>query len=1118
VSQTDHADEGYVLPPWLLDGALQAFVVMRSENAEGEMYLPSEILSAAVFGRVPSRVWAHLLVSTQSDAEITGQVNFHDEHGARVAAVSGIRFRRVPEGVQKRMASALYAGWAHRVAWVERPGSQSDVKPAPGRYAILADEQGIGEALARLLRDAGSACVCIHTGPRALHDSAESLDEVRELERELSMAFESRGPTHVLNLWPLSAEDRHSATPEDVLIRQKAAVQALFSAARLKDAREIWTVTRGAKAVTEAENAALRPEQAMLWGLVAGIAAEQLLRGYFCVDLQAASAEDAARALGSELTANDGEKQVAVRGNSRFVPRLVPHTIELSSSRLDGNATYIVSGGAGALGREAARALVNSGARHVVLLGRRAPGNEHSQLKAAFERQAATLEYVSVDVSHRPGLEAALHRVSAERPVKGVVHAAGVLDDSLVELQSWQRLAGVLAPKAVGALLLDELLSDQRLDFFICYSSVAGLIGSPCQSPYCAANAFLDAWALKRTADGRATLSLQWGPWRDAGMAAVSSDVFRERIGQFMGWITPAHGRRLLQGMLPHVRGSVALAKFHLANAAPARPALLRDLRDDTAAEPREHKPTLLFTEGATREEQQRHVLDVLQKLLSVIMGHQQTASFDPHSPLAKLGLDSLMTVELRTRLQVDFGLQVSVESLLTESTLSSLAEALLAHGSSAVTATATLQRDEARLASDSAPGPDTFKFELFPEMVQLRQAMSAADLTADDNPYFICHDAVARETTRIGGRELLNFSSYNYLGNSGDPSVVASVQRAVERYGTSVSASRVAAGERPIHRELEQSIAEFLGVEACVVMVGGYSTNVTTIGTLLGPDDLILHDALIHSSALSGARLSGAKRLAFPHNDWAALDDILRAARRTARRALVLIEGAYSMDGDTPELSRFVEVSKRHAALLMVDEAHSIGTLGASGRGIAEHCGVDPRQVDIWMGTLSKSLASCGGYIAGSQALIELLKCTAPGFTYSVGLSPADTAAALTALQLLKREPERVRVLQQRAAFFVDACTAEGLDTGTSSGTPIVPVIVGDSQRAMRLAQAVYRRGINVQPMVFPAVEDSAARLRFFISYLHTEEQLLRAARATAEELRSLISMPHARPSTVSL
>jgi 8-amino-7-oxononanoate synthase len=409
-------------------------------------------------------------------------------------------------------------------------------------------------------------------------------------------------------------------------------------------------------------------------------------------------------------------------------------------------------------------------------------------------------------------------------------------------------------------------------------------------------------------------------------------------------------------------------------------------------------------------------------------------------------------------------------------------------------------------LSEDGAEIPlDYYRFELYPEYLKMRELFQSIGVSGDNNPYFRTHEGVNNEKTIIGGQELINYSSYNYLGMCGDQAVSKAAMEAIDRYGTSVSASRPISGEIPLHLELERELADFLGVEDCIVYIGGHATNVTTISHLFGPNDLILHDSLIHNSALQGSKFSGARRIPFPHNDWQALDEILREQRRHYKRVLILAEGVYSTDGDIPDLPKFIEVKKRHKAFLMVDEAHSIGVLGKHGRGISEHFGVHPPDVDLWMGTLSKAFASCGGYIAGSNALVEYLKYTAPGFVFSVGMSPPNTAAALAALRVLKAEPERVTRLHELAKLFLELAQKQKLNTGTSQDSPVVPVIVGNSLQCIKLSHALFKRGISVQPMIYPAVEDNAARLRFFIASTHTEEQIRFTVDAVVEEFAKI-------------
>ena len=377
-------------------------------------------------------------------------------------------------------------------------------------------------------------------------------------------------------------------------------------------------------------------------------------------------------------------------------------------------------------------------------------------------------------------------------------------------------------------------------------------------------------------------------------------------------------------------------------------------------------------------------------------------------------------------------------------------------------------------------------------------------------HPFFMVHEGVTNDRTTIGGTEYINFCSYNYLGMSGDSVVTEAARRAVTKYGTSVSASRVVSGQKPVHVELEKAIADFIGAEESLVFVGGHSTNETVIGHLFGAGDLILHDSLSHNSILQGAMLSGARRRPFRHNDWQECDRVLNEVRHEYRRVLIVVEGVYSMDGDYCDLPRLVEIKKKHKAYLMVDEAHSLGTMGLHGRGMAEHFDVNPRDVDIWMGTLSKAFASCGGYIAGCSELIEYLKYTAPGFVYSVGLSPPNAAAALAAINLLQEEPERVAKLSENSRLFLRLAKREGLNTGTSNNTAVVPVITGNSDYAVQLSQALFQRGINAQPILYPAVEESAARLRFFITSSHNEEQIRQTVGAVAEELVRIDSKFH--------
>jgi 8-amino-7-oxononanoate synthase len=501
-------------------------------------------------------------------------------------------------------------------------------------------------------------------------------------------------------------------------------------------------------------------------------------------------------------------------------------------------------------------------------------------------------------------------------------------------------------------------------------------------------------------------------------------------------------------------------------------------------------------TARAPRRFSQRTAEVVLEEVRKV--AKERAGDLTLETNILELGLDSLERMEIIAALEDTFGGRFPEQVLLQMETCREVVEAVETYLGK------TPRIKGAPPAATEIP-PENYRFDLYPEYLALKQNMRALQSSGLVNPYFNVHERVTNDTTVIGGREMINWSSYNYLGMSGDPVVVKAAQEAVERYGTSVSASRLVSGEKPIHRQLEQAIADFLGVEDAICFIGGHATNETTIGHLFGAGDLILHDSLSHNSIVQGCILSGARRRPFPHNDWKTLDRLLADLRHEYRRVLVVIEGVYSMDGDYPDLPQFVNAKRRHKAFLMVDEAHSAGTMGLHGRGIAEHFDLRPAEIDIWMGTLSKSYGSAGGYIAGSKPLIEYLKYTCPGFVYSVGMPPSNAAAALASLRLLEDEPQRVAQLHQNAALFLQLAKEKGLNTGLSKDSPVIPIILGNSLHSLRLSQALFARGINVQPILYPAVEESAARLRFFVTSRHTEKQIRATVEAVAEELRKI-------------
>ncbi|WP_409186644.1 aminotransferase class I/II-fold pyridoxal phosphate-dependent enzyme [Amycolatopsis sp. VS8301801F10] len=460
-----------------------------------------------------------------------------------------------------------------------------------------------------------------------------------------------------------------------------------------------------------------------------------------------------------------------------------------------------------------------------------------------------------------------------------------------------------------------------------------------------------------------------------------------------------------------------------------------------------------------------------------------------PHARLgADLGFDSLMVTELRRHFSPLSERQAEQvrQALAEDPTVEQLADLLEAG------------EDE----PPESPAERT-EFEQWPEYVALRQRRRQVEL-GGPNPYARLHDGGNSGHATIDGKRTVNFAAFNYLALSHHPRVREAAKAAVDRYGTSASATPLLCGQTPLHRELAAEIAAFLGTENAMVFSGGHSANVAIVGHLFGPPDLVLHDRWIHDSVVRGCLLSGAQRQPFPHNDWASLDDRLRAARHRHRRALIVLEGAYSQDGDIPDLPRFIEVAKRHDSLLMVDEAHSIGVLGATGAGVGEHFGVDRTDVDLWMGTLSKALGSLGGYVAGRAPLIEYLEHTAPLYIFSTGISPANAGAALEAIRVVKDEPERVARVRELAELFRAGARARGLDIGVSRESAVIPVLLGAWETAIAVSNALLALGVNAMPIGYPAVDRDQCRLRFFVNADHSEDDLEHSLDRLVEAMRA--------------
>ncbi|MFD2122243.1 aminotransferase class I/II-fold pyridoxal phosphate-dependent enzyme [Streptomyces cirratus] len=343
-------------------------------------------------------------------------------------------------------------------------------------------------------------------------------------------------------------------------------------------------------------------------------------------------------------------------------------------------------------------------------------------------------------------------------------------------------------------------------------------------------------------------------------------------------------------------------------------------------------------------------------------------------------------------------------------------------------------------------------------------------------------------------GQRLLMMSGYSYLGLAGDERVVAAAKAALDLYGTGNHGVRALAGSTPLHEDLEAEVARFAGRERALVFGSGYAANVGTVGALVGPGDTVFIDKYDHASIVDGCKLSGATVTRFRHNDPGHLERRLAAAPDTGVR-LVIVDSVYSMDGDIAPLVDLRKVCDAHNALLMVDEAHALGVIGATGKGIEEHFDYEVK-VDVKLGTLSKAIPSMGGWVAGSADLIHHLKYAARPFLFSAALGPAQAAAALEALRILQREPQRVEFVQREAERFRGLLHAAGMST-VDSETAVVPIIAGSDTAAYDYATTCRKNGVIGLPVVTPAVPNDLARLRIAITAAHTTADIDFAADA---------------------
>ncbi len=340
-----------------------------------------------------------------------------------------------------------------------------------------------------------------------------------------------------------------------------------------------------------------------------------------------------------------------------------------------------------------------------------------------------------------------------------------------------------------------------------------------------------------------------------------------------------------------------------------------------------------------------------------------------------------------------------------------------------------------------------------------------------------------------VDGKKVLNFCSNNYLGLANHPILVTAAQEALKKYGAGPGAVRSIAGTMDIHLELEKRLAEFKGVEAAITFQSGFCANLATIPALVGKEDVIFSDELNHASIIDGSRLSGARIVRFAHADPADLEKVIKENAGTYRRALMITDGVFSMDGDLAPLDKEYEITSKYDVMLMVDDAHGEGVVGRGGRGIVDHYHLHGK-VDVEVGTMSKAFGSVGGVVAGNAQIIDWLHQRGRPFLFSSAITPPDVAACIAAVDLLESSTELVDRLWDNAKYFKAEMKSYGFDTGVST-TPITPVMLGEAPLAQQFSRELYENGVFAMALGFPTVPKGKARIRVMISAAHSRDDL---------------------------
>lgn len=913
------------------------------------------------------------------------------------------------------------------------------------------------------------------------------------------------------------------------------ALQAVYALVRRLAARppmsDLLIVTTAAHQVAAED--VVDPFMSALWGLGRTLRVEHPRTRIRLVDL-GPDADDGDSAVLREALGQD-RPELALRDGAWYEPSVAPQPQPQQTNTTNHPARYdggrfLITGGMGGIGLRVAEFLADVGCAHLTLVGRTVP--DQGDARDRLDRLGARcdLRVVAADVR-------SLREELAGAPrYDGVFHAAGVLRDGLARSLTPEQVDTVLGPKIGGVHALTDLMSGHEQPGFVAlFSSVAAVRANLGQSAYAAANAYLEGYAARQRAEGRPWFSLGWGLWT----VGMGESIAPKAAAHGIPALTADDGIDLLRTTLLRPP-----AHYVLSAAAQAKDAPMTAVTPESGLWPSlTHALTnVLHLDRVSADD------DLLELGLDSMMAVELAAALttdgldiDPMVFFERTNVGALLahleslprTAPGAVPTAAPAPARVPVQAPQTpfvipappartthipvppQPTPSAAADSFVPdwdrfRGAAPAMAPPPVSPPAAParpappappLAPSPSPVTDRVPRRTLPGRLadaphgrfldRRIDALSTEDrLIVAKDEYF--YEPVIEEATgpriKFDGRWYLNFASYSYLGLIGHDYIEDQVLRAVVRHGTGAHGVRLLAGTLHLHRELELALARFLGTEDAIVFSSGYMANVATVGALVGPGDVVIGDVYNHASILDGYRLSGATVITYAHNDLADLERALRKAGDAGR--LVVTDAVFSMDGDVADLPGIVELCERYDAPLMVDEAHSLGVLGATGRGITEHFGIDPARVDVKMGTLSKTVPSAGGYVAGSSDLVFALKNNARGWMFSAAVTPAQVAAAKAAIEVMEAAPSLTRDTRTKSTRYREQLRALGFDT-LASETPVVPIICTSADQAGTMARLCQQDGLFVQPIVYPAVPRTLPRLRTIVNLSHSDADL---------------------------